>query len=110
MRQLAYAKVRALLDELIHELAPDGRCQNPICRRKPRKYPLEIHHLDGRAWEPRDLDSLARVKRYGDEHAAGVRLAAWCRPCNAADNSQVRSRMSYEQAARIMNKRRRSRP
>lgn len=103
---LRYAAVRERLDALIRILSPNKRCQN--CDRKPRKYPLEIHHLDGRAWEPRDLNSAARATKYEAEHKAKVRLAAWCRSCNAADNSQARKKLNYARAARIMNKRKRS--
>ncbi len=90
---------------LLKILSPDGRCGNPKCRKKPRNASLEIHHIDGRDWEPRNLGRWSRVKRYWDEYRAGVRLAAWCRQCNAG----VNPKRDLATASRIMNRRMRSR-
>lgn len=46
---------------------------------------LEIDHVDGRTWSPRKFDSLKRSLKYVAEYAAGVRLRALCRSCNAKD-------------------------
>lgn len=44
---------------------------------------LEIDHPHGRDWEPRKLSLRQRVKRYEDEHKAGVKLRVLCRSHNA---------------------------
>lgn len=49
---------------------------------------LEIHHVDGRSWEPRQVSSHMRVVRYWREYLAGVRLEALCARCNGWDGQR----------------------
>lgn len=58
------------------------------CRKCGDEEDLEIHHVDGRAWEPRNLSSLRRAKRYWREYLAGVRLEALCARCNGWDGQR----------------------
>lgn len=81
--QRAYERKLALL----RILAPNRRCQK--CGKRPRLRNLQIHHVDGRDWEPRKLNRWARVARYEREHRAGVRLQALCIQCNAGINPKA---------------------
>jgi len=81
-----YAAYAATLRErLLRLLAPDGRCQNPACRKKPRRIgSLQIDHVHGRTWDLRRLNRWARARRYWREHTDGVELRALCSKCNAS--------------------------
>lgn len=88
---LDYATYAATLREmLLRKLAPDGRCQEPSCGKKPRKRAnLQIDHQDGRTWDLRRMNRWARAKRYWREYEDGVRLRALCKPCNAKHNPRA---------------------
>jgi hypothetical protein len=68
------------MEALRRALAPDGRCA--LCGMKPRKIALQIDHVDGRDWTPRQHNAWIRAARYWREFEAGVRLRALCRKCN----------------------------
>lgn len=65
---------------LIAILAPDGRCA--LCGTKPRTKRLQIDHVDGRDWTPRNHNAWIRAARYWREFESGVRLRALCKRCN----------------------------
>lgn len=91
---LAGEQMQSILDVL----SPLGQCQK--CGKTPRNRSLQLHHLDGRDWEPREHSLDVRVRRYADELAAGARLAAWCIQCNAG----VHPDADAERAERILNR------
>lgn len=70
-----------ILEWLRAQLAPNGRCQR--CGKLPRVHSLQIHHVDGRDWEPREHNQWTRAVRYRREYLAGARMAAWCIQCNS---------------------------
>ena len=78
--------------DLLHVLAPDGRCR--MCNRRPRRGlgALEVDHVNGRDWAPRDLPMHQRIARYWQEYRDGVKLRALCRRCNAKDGAHRRGR------------------
>ena len=70
--------------ELLKLLAPDGCCAK--CGRRPRGgvAALQIDHVDGRDWVPRQHNRWTRAARYWREYLAGVRLRALCKKCNGS--------------------------
>lgn len=81
----------ALLAQLVREAGGDPRrprCAH--CRRRVRQLArLEVDHVDGRDWQPRDFSQGERVDRYWREYRAGVALRALCRRCNAQLGAQL---------------------
>lgn len=69
--------------DLIEKLAPSGKCQK--CGDAAK---LEVQHMNGRDWQPRDLSHAQRAAKYWDEYERGVELEAWCRTCNASDGAK----------------------
>jgi hypothetical protein len=77
------------MEALRAALAPDGRCA--ICGVKPRATArrrggasgLQIDHVDGRDWTPRNHNRWTRAARYWREFLAGVRMRALCKKCNS---------------------------
>lgn len=65
-----------LRDELIDKLG--GKCS--ICGRKRK---LHIDHWNGRDWEPREVSSHMRIKRYFAEYEEG-KLRLLCVTCNCS--------------------------
>lgn len=66
---------------LVLTLSPNGTCQS--CGRKPKKVSsLQIDHVDGRDWTPREHNQWTRAYRYWREYRAGARMRALCRKCN----------------------------
>ncbi len=78
----AKADGRTIAD-LIDKLAPSGKCGH--CGEVK---PLEVQHMNGRDWQPRDLSHAQRAAKYWDEYERGVKLEAWCRTCNASDGAK----------------------
>jgi hypothetical protein len=99
------ARAHETMEWLRKQLAPDGRCQNPKCGKRPREHSLTIHHVDGRDWEPKKLNRWSRAKRYKTEYLAGVRMQALCMQCNAG----IHPDGDVKRARNIMNGRTRSR-
>lgn len=98
-----FAKAAEIMRKLIELLAPNGQCQK--CGKKPRTHSLQIHHLDGRDWEPREHSLDIRARRYQREVHEGKRLAAWCIQCNSgvhpdADAETAKRRLNGERRAR----------
>ncbi len=79
-REMAPVYAAERMAALIKELAPDGRCA--LCGKKPRKIALQIDHVDGRDWTPRNHNRWTRAARYWREFLAGVRMRALCKKCN----------------------------
>lgn len=48
-----------------------------------KKNPLEIDHVEGREYEVREMDSVARVIQYWKEFYEGVKLEVRCKRHNA---------------------------
>lgn len=91
------ARAHDLRIALLRKLSKDGRCARCKRRHRPRRgdperpwWFLEVDHVDGRNWSPRELSRIARVRRYWEEYRAGVRLRALCRRCNAQLGAQAR--------------------
>lgn len=61
--------------ELIEKLG--GKCVE--CAATDR---LEVDHVDGRDWKPREHSSTARVARYWREYESGILLRVLCKSCN----------------------------
>jgi hypothetical protein len=68
--------------DLITRLSPNGRCAT--CDETEG---LEVDHIDGRDWSPRDLSRSQRAEKYWDEYNAGVKMQALCRSCNGRDGA-----------------------
>jgi len=87
-----------MLRDLLHDLAPDGRCA--ICGKKPRRGErLEVDHVDGATWSRRGTNSTTRIVRYANEHREGVRLRAACVTCNRSRNQHALRRDGIEPVA-----------
>lgn len=69
-------EARELRKALVKELG--GRCA--VCR---TTFQLAIDHVDGRGWQPRELSSNQRARRYWKEFHEGVRLRVLCKVCNS---------------------------
>lgn len=78
-RQSVWARERK--EELLDLLG--GECKECGDEEDP-----EIHHVDGRSWEPRQVSSHMRVVRYWREYLAGVRLEVLCARCNGWDGQR----------------------
>ena len=78
-RLIQLAKPRYI--ELIDKLG--GKCV--FCGATWDDLPLTVHHGQGRTWEARRVRFDLRVKRYWEEHEAGVDLQVACLPCNSRD-------------------------
>jgi hypothetical protein len=70
---------------------------------------LEIHHKDGRDWEPRGMSSHARVARYWREYRAGIRLGVLCAKCNGWDGQRRMRPRERERWAREVEARKKAR-
>ncbi|MGD1045993.1 MAG: hypothetical protein ABR936_11835 [Bacteroidota bacterium] len=80
------------LKELIHVLG--GKCAVIYCDSDD----LEIHHINGRDYEPRELEYSHRVSRYWQEYRAGVALGVLC----SHHNSEARFKPSCQNMAVVI--------
>ncbi len=67
----------ALRDVLIEQLG--GKCV--VCGRSSMK--MHIDHPKGRDWEPREVSSHTRIRRYIKEHKQGL-IRLLCDKCNSS--------------------------
>jgi uncharacterized protein len=70
--------------DLLRRLSPSGTCA--ACKQTGGK--LEVDHVNGRNWSPRELSKTQRAARYWDEYDRGVKLRALCRSCNGSDGAK----------------------
>lgn len=68
---------------LLRTLSPEGKCS--LCNEKADD--LEIDHVNGRDWQPREMTTNQRIERYWKEFSTGVKLRALCRSCNGTDGA-----------------------
>lgn len=84
------AKLEVRRQTLVKKLG--GVCPNPD--NNPNCTPtenLELHHLEGKDWDPRSMSPQMRMKLYEQEHELG-RIGLLCKSCNSkdgADNAQT---------------------
>lgn len=79
--------------QLLSVLSPASRCS--ACLTSAELEDLEVDHIDGRTWSWHSLNALDRIRLEWREFAAGVRLRALCRRCNARDGVRFRGRPRY---------------
>jgi len=64
-----------------------GTCLNPD--NNPNCTPtenLELHHLEGKDWDPRAMSPQMRMKQYEQDFKLG-RLGVLCKSCNSKDGA-----------------------
>lgn len=83
---------RAMIDALIDELAPDGKCAD--CGEEGGA--LEVDHVNGRDWDPASMSKKQRAQKYWEEYEDGVELQALCRTCNAVDGAKNKQKSRGE--------------
>jgi len=84
-------ELRAML--IIRLVGFPASCQKvkPDGTRCGRTEDLQIEHCDGRPYQPRELDSYSRIRRYWLEYLRGVRLSVYCKPCNGNQGARIRN-------------------
>lgn len=73
------SKIQIRRDKICTELG--GICKN--CGTTDN---LELHHVDGKSWDPVKMSPQMRIKQYEQDHSNGL-IDLLCKSCNGRDGA-----------------------